>query len=105
MPLLYLSVSALAIYGLFQLPVWLREITIAFAGFFILIVSVGFVCGLLTKVTSVLFKTEVDETTKPHANHDSKVTTSKREPSNGNVVELMRQADVEAALIEDEFLH
>jgi hypothetical protein len=105
MPLIYLSVSALALYGLLQLPTWLREFTLVFVACLFAIATMGFFYGLVVKSLPAIFKTENEEPTKPSNDSGGKVTAPTRETSKSTVVELMRQADEEATLQEDDFLH
>ena len=105
MPLIYLSVSALALYGLLQLPTWLREFTVVFVACLFVIAALGFFYGLVVNSLPAVFKKENEEPSKTSKDSGSKVTTPTRETSKGTVVELMRQADEEATLQEDDFLH
>ena len=104
MPLIYLSVSALAIYGLFQLPAWLRDIAISFVAFIVLLAFVGFIWGVLVKALSSVVTTETKDPIQPNFSSSQK-TRASRKSSENTEVELMRQEATEAALIEDEFLH
>ena len=47
MPILYLSFTALALYGLYHIPSSIREVIFTFAGFFIVCVVAGFVWQVL----------------------------------------------------------
>lgn len=47
MPLVYLSISALALYGLYQTPSWLREVILTFVAFLTVCVVIGFIWNVL----------------------------------------------------------
>lgn len=107
MPIVYISFAALALYGLYQTPPWLREVILAFAGLVVVCVVLGFIWQVLRQFVGA-GNTSTDPTLmqKYHSSGNQQVHSDPPEtppPAKRDKASIQRD-DHGLKLFEDDFL-
>lgn len=109
MPLIYITIATLGLYGLIQLPEWLRNVVLVIAGFFFLCCFAGFIHAIVRNVASRSFfgrgsQNGHEQSRNTEGSNNASTIGSQPPPPKPSRSVIHHEAEA-AKLIEDDFLN